>query len=522
MPWLPTHSADQVRRTRWVILVVLAVSLAVISIDNTILNVALPTIQKKLGASNTELQWIVDAYTIVFSGLLLVMGSLSDRFGRRGTLLAGLVAFATFSGLSAWSGSSSLLIAYRAVMGIGGAAIMPTTLSILVATFADSRERARAIGIWTAVSATGIALGPLAGGFLVEHFWWGSVFLVNVPICAVAVAACVAWVPTSSDPGAPRVDVPGALLSVAAIVLVLFAVIQAPDEGWANPGIYGTFVAGLAVGAGFVLLERRRHEPMLETSLFRNPQFSSANMSMVLVFLALMGTMFLSTQYLQNVLGYGALQAGAASLPVSVALVVFSPLSARVDARFGTRATVAVGFVVVAGGLLMAAAWGLSTPYLFMAVTYVVIGVGLATAMTPATNAIMNAVPREKAGIGSAMNDVTRELGGAVGVAILGSVLASKYGGQLGVDIARYAEGTHTSVPQQAIIAIESSVGSALGIARNVGGDTGRRLAAAAKSAFVDGQSEAMVIAAIAALAGAVVAWRWLPRVSRDPGGDHV
>ncbi len=522
MALLPTHSPEQVRRTRWVILVVLAVSLAVISIDNTILNVALPTIQKDLGASNTELQWIVDAYTMVFSGLLLVMGSLSDRFGRRGTLLGGLVVFAAFSGLSAWSGSSGVLIAYRAVMGVGGAAIMPTTLSILVTTFTDSRERARAIGIWTAVSAAGIALGPLAGGFLVEHFWWGSVFLVNVPICAVAVAACVLWVPTSSDPGAPRVDVPGATASVVAIGLVLYAVIQAPDEGWTDPGIYGTFLAGLAVGAGFVVLERRRAQPMLDVSLFRNPQFSSANMSMVLVFLALMGTMFLTTQYLQNVVGYGALQAGAASLPVSVVLVVFSPLSVRVDARFGTRATVAVGFVVVAGGLLMTATWGVSTPYVFMAVTYVVIGVGLATAMTPATNAIMNAVPRERAGIGSAMNDVTRELGGAVGVAVLGSVLASKYSGRLGSEIARYADETHTSVPQQAMIAVESSVGSALDVARDVGGDTGRRLAGAAKSAFVEGQSEAMVMAALAALGGAVVAWRWLSRVTGDASEDHA
>src|SRR5918995_4061705 len=309
------HDGDVVHRRRWATLVVLCVSLIVIVIDNSILNVALPTLSRPedaggLGAADSDPQWIVDSYVLVFAGLLLTAGSLGDRFGRYRALALGLAVFGLGSGVAAFAPSSGALIASRAVMGVGGAFIMPATLSIITNVFTDPRERGRAIGVWAGVAGLGLAIGPVTGGALLEHFWWGSVLLVNVPIVAIALVGGFRLVPDSRDPAAPRVDVPGALLSITGLATVLWGLIEGPTRGWTSAGVLGAFAIGLALMAGFVWWEQHTDQPMLDIGLFRNPRFSAASMAITLTFMALMGVIFGLTQYLQSVLGFSPLEAG--------------------------------------------------------------------------------------------------------------------------------------------------------------------------------------------------------------------
>src|SRR5215211_6375703 len=322
---------------RWWALGVLGLSLFLISLDNTILNVALPTLQEDLSPSASGLQWIVDSYLLVFAGLLLVAGSLGDRFGRRRMLFAGLGIFGFGSVLAAMSGSAELLIASRALMGLGAAAIMPSTLSILTNTFPD-RERAKAIAIWSGVAGLGVAFGPVVGGYLLKHFWWGSVFLVNVPFVVIAVAAGLWLVPESRDPRVSRLDPIGAVLSVLGLTTLVWAIIEAPGHGWTSTMVLGSFAAW----------ELRVESPMLPLRFFRDRRFSAASISIALVFFSLFGVIFFLTVYLQSVLGYTALEAGIRTIPVSAALIVGSGLSTRLDKRLGTKVVVALGLAVVA------------------------------------------------------------------------------------------------------------------------------------------------------------------------------
>jgi EmrB/QacA subfamily drug resistance transporter len=418
-------------RRRWITLAVLCVSLLVIVLDNTILNVALPTLAKarRLGgiaATASQQQWIVDSYTLVFAGLLLTAGSLGDRFGRYRTLAGGLALFGVGSALSAFTTSPDALIATRALMGVGGAFIMPSTLSILTNVFTDPKERLKAIGLWAGVAGLS-SVGPVTGGFLLTHFWWGSVFLVNVPIVIAGLVAGYFFVPDSRDPGKPRLDPIGALLSIVALGTLLWSVIEAPSRGWGSTPIVAGFIAGAALLAGFIAWELNTASPMLQIQFFRNRRFSAASGAITLVFLSLFGVLFILTQYLQIVLGFSAIKAGALLLPQGAVMLVFAPLSSVWVGKLGTKRVVTGGLVIVATALATLTTVNEHSPALVVVGITSLMGLGMANVMAPATDSIMGSLPRAKAGVGSAVNDTTRQAGGAIGVAVLGSVLASRY-----------------------------------------------------------------------------------------------
>jgi EmrB/QacA subfamily drug resistance transporter len=493
-----------VHQRRWLTLAVLCLSLFVIVVDNTIVNVALPTLVRDLGTTTSELQWVVDSYTLVFAGLLLVAGSMGDRFGRKGALTLGLVIFGVASGAAAFADGVGALIAARAVMGVGAALIMPATLSILTNVFTDVRERAIAIALWSAVAGVAVALGPVTGGFLLEHFWWGSVFIVNVPIVIVAIAAGRALVPTSKDPEVPRIDYPGAVLSVVGLTALVWSIIEAPEQGWTSTPVVTGFATAAIVLAAFVWWELRTRQPMLDLRLFTNPRFSAASAAITLISFALFGFIFMATQYLQFILGYSALSAGVHTLPFAAAVMVTAPMSSKLVDRFGTKRVVAFGLAAFSAGMVVAAGTTMSSGYSRVALSMVLLGGGMGLAQAPATESIMGALPRAKAGVGSAVNDTTRELGGALGVAIIGSILSSLYDGRL---VDRVGE----QVPEPALHSAKDSVGSALAVADQIGGEPGNALATAAREAFVHGLTRASIVTAAFAAIGALVALRWLP-----------
>lgn len=493
---------------RWRALGVLCLSLLVIGIDNTILNVALPTLERDLGASASELQWIVDAYMLVFAGLLLTAGALGDRFGRKRALTAGLVVFGAGSTLSALAGSPEALIASRALMGVGGALIMPSTLSILTATFPAS-ERPKAIGIWTACSGLGIAVGPMTGGWLLEHYDWNAVFLVNLPVVALALATGRPLLRESMDPSAPRLDLRGFALSIAALTSLLWAIIEAPGRGWSDSLVLGAFGAAAALLAGFVTWELRAPEPMLDVRLFRVPRFAAASGAISLAFFALFGMIFFLTQYLQAILGYSALDAGVRTLPVAGALVVAGGASARLAARHGTTRLVAGGLALASAGLAILTQTGPEAGIGAVLASETVLGLGIGLAMAPATESIMGSLPLAKASVGSAVNDATRTAGGALGVAVLGSVLSSGYRSDMDAQLAGLAD-------PPAAAAAGDSVQGALATAARLGTDGGA-LADAAREAFVSGMHTAVILAAGVMLAGAILAHRHLPAHAATP-----
>jgi EmrB/QacA subfamily drug resistance transporter len=490
---------------RWYTLGVLCLSLVLIGLDNTILNVALPTLVRDLGASTSALQWIVDSYVLVFAGLLLTAGALGDTFGRRRALSAGLVVFGAGSVLSAFAGTAGQLIATRAVMGLGAAFVMPSTLSILTNSFRDPKERGRAIAIWAGVSGLGVGLGPVAGGWLLEHYWWGSVFLVNIPFLVAALVLGAFVIPESRDHDAPRLDLVGAVLSVAGLVALVWTLIEAPAHGWLSTTTIGGFVVAGVVLGGFALWESKVADPMLDVTFFRNRRFSAGSAAVTVAFFALFGSMFLLTQLLQFVHGYSALQAGLRIMPIALTLVVVAPNSARLVEWIGTKLVVAGGMVLVAAGLLAASRLGAASDYWQIAACMALMATGMALVMAPATESIMGSLPPAKAGVGSAVNDTTREVGGALGVAVLGSIASSGYVHSIG----RLVDGA--GVPAAAARAIEDSLGGALAVAGRVGGAPGAALADAARDAFVGGMQTTLVVAAGVALLGALVALAFLP-----------
>jgi EmrB/QacA subfamily drug resistance transporter len=495
---------------RWQILAVLCVSLFVIVMDNTIVNVALPTLARELDAGTSSLQWIVDAYTLVFAGLLLAAGGLGDRFGRKGALLAGLALFGAFSAAGAFASSTGQLISARAVMGVGAALIFPTTLAIVVNVFTEPRERAAAIGIWTAIAGVGVALGPISGGWLLEHFSWGSVFLVNVPVTVAGIVGTLVLVPRSRDPRAPRLDLPGLALSIAGVTLLVWSLIEAPSHGWISATTIGGITGAAVLLAVFAWWELRTPAPLLDVNLFRNMRFTAASLAITLGFFALFGFIFLVTQYLQLVKGYSALQAGVRTLPFAIAMVVAAVSSPKVVQRIGTKLVVAAGLALMAGGFAIASTNDASTSYSVIASAMVLMGFGLGSAAAPATESILASLPREKAGVGSAVNDTTREVGGTLGVAVLGSIMASVYGGRI-LDAL-----SGTPLPAGLRAAAGDSLAAALQIAGGVGGAAGRGIAFAAQDAFVQAFQIGSVVTGAVALVGAVIALLFLPARSRQ------
>ncbi|MCP3910305.1 MAG: DHA2 family efflux MFS transporter permease subunit [Actinomycetia bacterium] len=502
-PVLPDE-LDPIHRRRWITLAVLCLSVFVTVLDGTIVNIALPSLVVELGASTRQLQWIVDAYLLVFTGLLLAAGGLGDRFGRKRSLIAGLVIFGVTSAYAGSANTAGALIGGRALMGIGAALIFPATLAVLTNVFTDVGERAAAIGIWSAVSGMAVAAGPITGGWLLENFWWGSVFFINVPVVIVTIVAAIFLVPESRKQYAPRLDLGGIGLSIASITALVFTIIEAPEWGWFSASTAAGFgLTALLLGI-FITWELRAVHPMLPVRIFRNLRFSAASVAITSAFFALFGFIFLVTQYFQLVRGYGPLEAGLRTLPVALAIAVASVLAPQVVARVGTTRVVAVGLGSMAIAFTWISAVSASTPYLEIVGQMILLGGGLGLTTAPATESIMGSLSTEKAGIGSAVNDTTRELGGTLGVAVIGSVFNSIYIGAL-------ADGPIVgSLPPGARTATEESVGAAQFVAAGLG-EMAPGFITEVNNAFLSGLAVGCLVAAAVAGSGAIFALRFLP-----------
>jgi EmrB/QacA subfamily drug resistance transporter len=504
-------------RWRWAALSILCVTLLLVSLDLTILSVALPSIVRDLHATSSQLQWIIDAYAVAFAGLLLSLGALGDRVGRKWVFLAGLFVFAAGSAFSAWSGSVGWLTAGRVVMGAGAAALMPCTLSILTNVFSTDRDRGRAIGIWSATAGLGVAIGPILGGFLLVHYWWGSVFLINVPIAAVGGLAAIFVVPNSRNAHAKRPDPVGMLLSVLGFGLLLWAIIEAPGRAWSAPPIAGALAASAALIAGFVVWEHRRTDPMLPVTFFRNRRYSAAIASLALVIFALLGLLFLMTQYLQFVLGFSAFRAGLAIGPVALVLLVTAPFSAVLARRIGTKSVIVPGLLLIALGLGFLSQTTIGDGYRSCLPFFLLIGCGVGLALAPSTDSVMGSVSKDEAGVGSATSDTSMQVGGALGVAVLGTALNLRYQHLMTALIG------HHAVPSAIRDVILGSLGGALQVAVRIPGPTGAALADAARRSFVSGMDLGLLIAAVVVAAAAALVLLALPQRPRhqEPPPRH-
>jgi EmrB/QacA subfamily drug resistance transporter len=506
----PVQPAPAYER-RWWMLLVLCLSVLLVTIDNTIVNVALPTLSKELDASTSNLQWIVDAYTLVFAGLLLVAGHLGDRFGRRRVLQVGLLLFGLTSLAAAAATSTNQLIAGRAAMGVAAALVFPATLGLLSNIFTDSRERATAIGIWSAISGLAVALGPVSGGLLLEHFSWNAVFLVNVPLVVIALAAGWRLLPESRDAHPGRFDLGGAVGSIAAIGTLVWTVIEAPNHGWTS----ATTLVGLAVSAGlliaFVRLETSRTDPLLDVRLFTNARFSAASFAITAAFFGLFGFIFLITQYFQTVRGYGTLEAGVATLPFAIVTGALSPVAILLMKRLGTTRVVALGLTLMSAGFVLASTSAVDSAYWGRIVgSMVLMAAGLALTAGPATDAVMGALPVAKAGAGSAVNDTTREIGGTLGVAVVGSVMSSIYGPRLADGLASLG------APPAAVDAARESVVSGLAVVGQLPAASQAAAGSVVREAFMDGLQAGSLIAAGTTFAAALLVLVFLPARHRD------
>ena len=509
--------ADLPARTRWLALAVLCVTVLIANLDNTVLNVALPTLVRDLNATSSDLQWIVDAYIIVFAGLLLAAGSLADRIGRKRTFLAGLAVFAAGSAWAAFSGDVDTLIAARASMGVGGALMIPSTLSIISNMFANPAERQRAIAVWAGTSGVGVALGPIIGGLLLARFWWGSVFLINVPIAAAGLLAAVWLVPDSKNASAKAPDLAGAILSVAGIGMILWSIIEAPARGWSSPLVVAAGAGGLAVLAVFAAWERITTHPMLNLAFFRQRSFSAAIPAVAAVTFGLYGALFVLTQFMQFLLGYTPPQAGIRVLPAAAAVVVIAPASALLVRTIGTKLTMAAGLALIAAGLWQISGATVTTTFAGTVVGMVLLGAGAGLAIPTATGSVIGSVPESDSGVASATNTTAIQLGGALGVAVVGSLLATRYQDTMTAALA----GQHLS--HTAMTAIQSSLGGALAVAARAGGAAGQLLALLARTAFVNGMDLGLLTGAVVAIAGCLLVLVWLPaRSGQGPNSEGL
>src|SRR5882757_7675246 len=502
----PSSVPESIHRRRWAILTVLLFSLLVVVLDTSILNVAMKTIAQPaptgLGATQSQLEWAINSYTLVFAGLLFTAGLLGDRIGRKKVLLAGMLVFGGGSALSAFADSAGQLIAYRGVMGLGGALIMPATLAIIMNVF-ERDEQPRAIGIWSGVVGLAIAVGPITGGVLLEHFWWGSVFLINVPVVVVGLVAMFVLVPDSKDPRPGRLDPVGVLLSIAGLVLLIYGIIKGGDSGdFGQPQVWATSVGGLVVLAAFVLFERRRQPPALDVRYFKKRQFSASVAAIGLVFFALMGVTFFIVFYTQSVRGYSALQSGLLLLPLAAAQMIVAPRARLLVDKLGARAVCTGGMALTGVSFLGFLLLGQSNPIWVLEVSFFLMGAAMALVMPPATVMIMSSVPREKAGSGSAVNNTFRQVGGALGVAVLGSLMSTLY---------RAGIKDHLGVlPASARQSAGESIESTLGVAQQLG-VKGQVLVQPANDAFMHAMHITAVASAGVALFGALIVLIFLP-----------
>jgi EmrB/QacA subfamily drug resistance transporter len=502
------------------VLVALLAASFVINLDTTLVNVALPTLTRELGATTAQLQWVVDAYNLVFAALLLTSGSLSDRFGRKGMLLTGLLVFGVASFVGGYATSPAELVAARAVMGLGAAMTFPATLSLLTGVFTSRKERALAIGLWGATAGMAIALGPIVGGILLEHYRWSSVFYALGPVSLVVIALVALFVPRSQNSAPHRLDFPGLILSGGFMGLLVYTIIEAPGRGWASAASLGGFAGAALLLIAFIIAERRSAEPMLDVRLFKDMRFSAASVAVTIAFFTLLGFIFLMTQFFQFIRTYSALSTGVHLLPVAVSVAVGSILGTRMAVRVGAKMVVTAGLVMMAGFYFWVASDISPTlSYRVIAVQMVVYGLGMGLTSAPATESIMGAVAADQAGVGSAVNDSTRLLGGTLGVAVIGSVYASLYNARLNTTLPAALPPTLTHLAHQ-------SVGAAFAVSNQLTTHgqlaTAEAVRQAAANAFDHGLSIGCVVAGAVAIAGALIAAAFLPaQPPRQPGPQH-
>jgi EmrB/QacA subfamily drug resistance transporter len=498
-------NAETIQRRRWIILGVLIVGLLAIVIDNTVLNVALKTIAEPrggLGASQSQLEWAINSYTLVFAGLLFTFGVIGDKVGRKRMLMVGLALFGIASLLSAYSRSPEQLIFARAAMGLGGAAVMPQTLSIISHVF-EPGERPRAIGLWAMAVGIGVATGPVLGGLLLDHFWWGSVFLINVPVTVAGGIAAAILVPESKNAKADRIDYVGVLLSIAGLILLVFGIVQGGDKGsWIHVDVLGPIVGGLAVLVAFAWYESRIEHPSLDVRLFKDRRLSASIGALALVFFGMGGVFFFTSFYLQNVRGYTALDAGLLTVPFAVGQLILSPRSAALVRKHGAKVVGATGMIVMAAAIAGYAALGVSTPIWVLGALYFVQGAAIGAAMPAATAAVMDVLPRERAGAGSALTNTARQVAVALSVAVLGSILAEFYRNSLNPSLAH--------LPAAAQQAAGSSITATQAVAQQLG-KAGQSLLTPANASFVHAMHYTTLVAAALALLGGLVVLRWMP-----------
>jgi EmrB/QacA subfamily drug resistance transporter len=471
---------------RWWILLILCLSLLVLVVDNTVLNLAIPSLMRDLDATPADIQWVIDAYILAFAGLLLTAGSLSDRFGRRKMLLIGLAVFGAASLIATLADTPWQLIACRFLMGVGGSLLMPSTLSLLFSVFPPEEQR-KAMAGWAMVAMVGVIAGPTVGGTLLNHFWWGSIFLINVPIAVLAIIGAVILIPESRGPARP-VDPIGAVLSVVGMAAVVWAIISIPVHGWGSGRVLGLLAVGVVALVSFALWERRSEHPMVPLALFKDRRFSGTSFSIVLLSFTSGGLLLALTQYLQFVLKYSPLKAGLALIPYALAATVFNGLGATLGKKLADRTLIAIGLAVIAVSFGILTQVSDSSGYGLLIIGLLVMGIGGGLAGPAAYTLLMQAVPAEHRGVGSAMNDTVQQTGGALSVAVLGSVLAAAYSAAL-----------PDSVPEAA----RKSITDTLAL--------GPDFFPAAKHAFVDAMQISMTVGCIGALAGALVALLVLP-----------
>lgn len=502
---IPLYEQPDIHSRRWFLLGIMCLSLVMVVMAVSGLNVAIPTMQESLDASATDLQWIVDSYAIVFAGLLLTAGAIGDRFGRKRALQAGLAVFGLGSLLGTFADTVELVIASRVVMGVGAAFIMPATLSIISAVF-PPEERTKAIAVWAGFAGAGAALGPLIVGFLLTDWWvfpaygWESAFLVNVFTAAFVLIAVSIYSPRSKDTESTPLDPFGATLSIVGFAALLYAIIEGPSKGWSSGEVAGAFVLAAVSLTGFVVWELHQEHPMLPMHYFRNRGFQLGTGVITFAFMIMFGFFFLLTQFLQFVRGYSPLDAGVATLPLAFMLVLVSPRSAAWGERFGPANVMTGGFVFLVGGLLVIATVDASTSYLVLALGLVILGAGMGITVAPGTGSIMSTVPLNKAGVGSAVNDTTREVGGALGIAVLGSITNAVYRDQID-------ESVLDALPPEAADVVGESIGGAVAVAGQAPQPAlGDALVAEAGEAFTSAFHTSLTAAAVlAAVVGAVV-----------------
>ena len=512
----PLHEQPGIHDRRWFLLGIMCLSLVMVVMAVSGLNVAIPSIQRSLDATATDLQWIIASYASIFAGLLLSAGAIGDRFGRKRALQGGLLLFGVGSMLGTVVGSVEWVIVARVVMGIGAAFVMPSTLSIVTAVF-PPHERGKAIAVWAGFAGAGGALGPLVVGFLLTDwwvfpaYWWGAAFLVNVVLVVGVFAAVTIWSPRSKDDEVTPLDPVGALLSIVGLATLLYAIIEGPVKGWTSTEVVAAAVVSAMTLIGFVRWELRAEHPMLPMSYFRNRDFSVGSGVVTFAFGVMFGFFFLMTQFLQFVRGYSPLDAGVATLPLAAMLVLVSPRSAALSEKLGAHKVMATGFGFVALGFAVMSTVDTSSSYLLIAVALMLLGIGMGVTVAPATGSIMSAVPLNKAGVGSAVNDTTREVGGALGIAMLGSIANAAY--RADIDDAVLA-----SLPADVAGDAGESIGAAVQIAASLPAELGGALQAAAGDAFTTAFGNSLLAAAIvAAVIGVVVAVMGRPSGSEMP-----